>query len=220
MMNKGAVPLERVEDKNVRLSANEARQGKGFKLHTDSNGTHKTLANITGDRIKISMRAPGGRLSLRVREQNRLQTSEALRVPLPLQIGKRKTDGKRSVLCLGPDEWVIRTPCEDVQALLQKSELLRDATPHSLVDVSSRDVEIDISGRDVEAVLSAGCPIDFRQFSVGEGKRTIFDSVQIILDRHTDTDFSIEVWRSYSAYIWEGLALAIDDVNAESFLAE
>lgn len=79
--------------------------------------------------------------------------------------------------------------------------------PHSLVDVSDRQVGIVVSGPDAEAVLSVGCPLDLDQatFPVGMCTRTVLSKAEIVLWRTGTDSFHLEVWRSFSAYLHQFL---------------
>ena len=74
--------------------------------------------------------------------------------------------------------------------------------PHSLVDVSDRQVGIVLEGPQAANMLNAGCPLDLQgAFPVGMCTRTVFAKAEIVL-WHTATEtWRIEVWRSFAAYL-------------------
>jgi sarcosine oxidase subunit gamma len=111
--------------------------------------------------------------------------------------------GTRASLWLGPDERLLLG--EEASALDTASRLeqaLRDQ-PHSLVDVSHRQVALAIAGPHAATVLSAGCPLDLDPgvFPVGMCTRTVFAKAEIVLWRYVDDGFRLEVWRSFAAYV-------------------
>jgi sarcosine oxidase, subunit gamma len=81
----------------------------------------------------------------------------------------------------------------------------------SIVDVSDRAVGIIIEGAGARTVLSSGCPLDLERFAVGRTTRTIYETVEIILYRETDTRWHVDVWRSFAPWLWAALAKAAAD---------
>jgi len=75
--------------------------------------------------------------------------------------------------------------------------------PHSLVDISQRQIALHISGERVAQVLSAGCPLDLhlQAFPVGMCTRTLLAKAPIVLWRTAPDEFHLEVWRSFSLYV-------------------
>ena len=75
--------------------------------------------------------------------------------------------------------------------------------PYSLVDVSHRQVAFVLAEPHAVTVLAAGCPLDLdpSAFPVGMCTRTVYAKAEIVLWRHTDNSFQLEVWRSFAAYV-------------------
>ena len=75
--------------------------------------------------------------------------------------------------------------------------------PHSLVDVSHRQVGLVIAGPHAATVLAAGCPLDLDRsaFPLGMCTRTVLAKAEIVLWRIADDGFHLEVWRSFAAYV-------------------
>ena len=63
------------------------------------------------------------------------------------------------------------------------------------------------TGADAARVLSAGCPLDLRlkSFPVGLATRTLFDKADIVLWRRAETDFRVEVNRSFAPWLAEAM---------------
>jgi sarcosine oxidase subunit gamma len=111
-----------------------------------------------------------------------------------------------AALWLGPDEQLlIASETGNLAATLQP--MLRDL-PHSLVEVSHRQIALEISGPHATAVLNAGCPLDLdlSAFPVGMCTRTVLTKAEIVLWRTDETVFHVEVWRSFASYVTELLA--------------
>jgi len=107
------------------------------------------------------------------------------------------------VLWQGPDEWLIMLPEALRAERLRALETALVHLPHSLVDVSQRNVGFVLTGRDVETLLNTACPLDLCQvaFPVGMTSRTIFAKADITLWRQAADSFHVEVWRSFAPYV-------------------
>jgi sarcosine oxidase subunit gamma len=75
--------------------------------------------------------------------------------------------------------------------------------PHSLVDISHRQIALEMSGPHAAWLLEAQCPLplDLAAFPVGMCTRTIFAKAEIVLWRTAPETFRVEVWRSFSRYV-------------------
>ncbi|WP_406240108.1 sarcosine oxidase subunit gamma (plasmid) [Acetobacter orientalis] len=103
------------------------------------------------------------------------------------------------VLRVGPFELALQ-PTGDGLAPL---EAALAALPHSLVDVSDRNVSYTLQGWQAADILAALCPLDFSlaAFPVGMATRSILDKAGALIWRTADQTFHIEVWRSFAPYV-------------------
>lgn len=164
---------------------------------------------IVNGAVRISVLPPAERISLRAPDGSIAALSEALGLDLPRSPKKSASQGARSALWLGPDEWLVIdqkggnlvAACAGVQAL------------HSAVGVSHRNVALSVSGTGAEAALNAGCPQDLSlgAFPVGACSRTILGKVEIVLMRTAGDTFRVECWRSFSDYVFDFLTEAAAD---------
>lgn len=120
------------------------------------------------------------------------------------------TEGERSALWLGPDEQLLLAPVADGEAIARQLREALGALPHSLVDVSHRQIAFEVSGASAQNVLNAGCPLDLRiaSFPVGMCTRTLLGKCDIVLWRTGGETFHVEVWRSFADYASRFLAEA------------
>jgi len=158
---------------------------------------------------------PATRWILRGGPQVRLAAEGALRVPVPATACRAATAGDVAALWLGPDEWLLISGehAADETALELRAALA--GLPHSLVDVSHRQVALEVSGPDAPLLLAAGCPLDLgaAAFPVGMCTRTMLAKVEIVLWRTGADVFRIEVWRSFAAYVSDFLSEAARGVS-------
>jgi sarcosine oxidase, subunit gamma len=116
--------------------------------------------------------------------------------------------GERAALWLGPDEWLLLAPEEAGAALGNAIAAALSALPHSLVDVSHRQIGLELSGSHAATLLAAGCPLDLYAdaFPAGMCTRTMLGKSEITLWRVAPDTFRLEVWRSFAAYVCGFLA--------------
>lgn len=149
--------------------------------------------------IRIEEAAPALRLSLRVKPAHRETLGQALGLDLPTRVGARAQGDRAEALCLGPDEWLITAP--EGTDLAEGARAVRATAPHSLVDISDREITLRLSGPAVLDVLAACCPRNVAAMAVGSGARTVFDSATVILWRDGPADFRMDIWRSFAPHV-------------------
>jgi sarcosine oxidase, subunit gamma len=152
-------------------------------------------APFVAEGVSISLAPPMQRLSLRARDAEHLDS--LLKVKVPRKIGA----SEGGILCLGPDEWYLRT---DVGANRPSG----DGLPVAVTDVSERSICLIVEGPRASEILMAGCPLDLDQFAVGRATRTIYETVEIIIIREAEDRFHVEVWRSFAAWLWTAMTTA------------
>lgn len=159
--------------------------------------------------VKLATLPPAHRISLRAPTASVTALSKALGLTLPQKPKTSVSNGGRTALWLGPDEWLIiddgtRDPLEDcagVEAL------------HSAVGISHRNVAISVSGPAAANTVNAGCPQDLSLavFPVGACSRTVLGKAEIVLLRTAEDAFRVECWRSFSDYVVTFLTEAARD---------
>ena len=150
---------------------------------------------------------PASRYILRGNAEVMSAAGAALGLTVSQTACRSATNGTQAAaLWLGPDEQLLLAPATaDLSTTLQPA--LRDL-PHSLVEVSHRQLALEVSGPHATAVLNAGCPLDLdlAAFPVGMCTRTVMAKAEIVLWRTDETVFHVEVWRSFASYVTGFLA--------------
>ncbi len=118
------------------------------------------------------------------------------------------SNSQRAALWLGPDEQLILAPVDDGATLASQLRGALGALPHSLVDVSHRQLALEVSGSPAQTLLNVGCPLDLHisAFPVGMCTRTVLGKADIVLWRTGHESFHLEVWRSFADYVARFLA--------------
>lgn len=161
--------------------------------------------------ISLSPASSCLRLVLRVRKEGMASAKKTLGFALPKKPKSSVTKGDTHCMWIGPDEWLILDK-EDSGLLEKFAKLGNDKL--SAVDVSHRNTAIHVSGAAAADAINSGCPQDLSltAFPVGAASRTILGKAEIILYRTGNTEFRIEVWRSFSDYAWNYMVDAIKSV--------
>jgi sarcosine oxidase subunit gamma len=113
------------------------------------------------------------------------------------------TMGARGILWQGPDEYLVLVPKEEKPKLSSAIGEALVGVPHSLVDVSHRNVALLIEGDRVELLLATGIMLDLSlaKFPVGMTTRTLFGKADVTLWRQAPDRFHLEMWRSLAPYV-------------------
>lgn len=155
-----------------------------------------------------------GRVSLRARG-DLTALNAALGLTLPDRIGKRAEADGVEVIRLGPDEWTLHVPADRMTAQTAACAAVYADHPHSLVDITGREVTLLIEGPRAAELLTLGCPRDIETIQPGEGCRTLFDGATVVLWRDAVDRFRIDVWNSFASHITHLLEIGCKELAAE-----
>ncbi len=153
---------------------------------------------------------PASRYVLKAGRQALAAASAALGLAPSEAACRAQVSGPRAVLWLGPDERLMLAPESEGEAIREALERALAALPHSLVDVSHRQMALEVAGAQAAAALNVACPLDLHPsaFPAGMCTRTVFNKAEIILWRTAAECFRLEVARSYAGYVSRLLAEA------------
>ena len=153
---------------------------------------------------------PATRFVLRGGPDVRAAAEEAFGVGLPAHACRAVTRDERAALWLGPDEWLLIAPEAAGTAVATALSAALRGLPHSLVDVSHRQIAFLLSGPHAATLLCCGCPLDLDEsaFPVGMCTRTLLAKAEMLLWRTAAQAFRVEVSRSFAAYASQYLAEA------------
>lgn len=168
--------------------------------------------DITSAPVQIEELPADARFSLRVRPDHRAALAQALGLDLPTRIGDRAATHGREALCLGPDEWLILAP--EAAPLIDDAASVYARAPHSLTEISDREITLRLTGPQVLDLLATGCPRDIAALADGRGCRTVFDSATVTLWRDGPSDFRIDIWRSFAPHVRNLIGQAETELKA------
>jgi sarcosine oxidase, subunit gamma len=161
---------------------------------------------------------PASRFVLRGGPQALAAGIASLGLPFSSVACRAEVAGGRAALWLGPDERLLLGPEHDADAMRGSLERSLTGSPHSLVEVSHRQVTLEVSGALAQAALNVGCPLDLHPsaFPVGMCTRTVFNKAEIVLWRTAPERFQLEVSRSFAAYVSSLLAEAASELSPQA----
>ncbi len=158
---------------------------------------------LSSNDVSILKAAPLTRLSIRLRETSLKDAGAAFGVDLPVKPLGSATADKRAALWMGPDEWILLAPEDELQSVFDSIETKLGDQPHALVDISERSEAIIVSGEKAVWLLNTGIFVDFslEAFPVGTVTRTIFHKSPVLVWRTGPDAFVIDAWVSFMDYV-------------------
>lgn len=163
----------------------------------------------------VSLLPPVARFSLRAGEGERASLSSALGTDLPAKIGQCSRQGEIEILCLGPDEWLVLASESEAAGITEACEAIYADAPHSLTEISDREVTLRIEGPKAGELMTLGCPRDLDHLPEGEARRSVFDGVSVVLWRDGPQRFRIDVWRSFAPHVMSLLTTGCGELALE-----
>lgn len=159
---------------------------------------------------------PAARHVLRAAPPELLAAGDALGLSLAMPACRASQNGALAALWLGPDERLLLGAENSAAETARRLDQALRGRPHSLVDVSHRQLALALEGPGALSALAAGCPLDLdpAAFPVGMCTRTVFARAEIVLWRVAEDGFHLEVWRSFAAYVAGVIAEAARDPPA------
>ena len=151
----------------------------------------------------VRLLPPAARFTLRGRAPVMAAAGGALGLNISAAACRSAANSERAVLWMGPDEQLILAAAEGGESLGANLREALGALPHSLVDMSHRQLALEVSGPTAQTLLNAGCPLDLHisAFPVGMCTRTVLGKADIVLWRTGPDSFHVEVWRSFADYV-------------------
>jgi sarcosine oxidase subunit gamma len=169
------------------------------------------MANLSAARQSPPLELPNGvrllppasRFTLRGPAPVMAAAGTALGLNITDAACRSAANSERAALWMGPDEQLILADVADGEAVGTQLRAALNALPHSLVDMSHRQLALEVSGATAQTLLNVGCPLDLHlsAFPVGMCTRTVLGKADIVLWRTGPDSFHVEVWRSFADYV-------------------
>ena len=166
------------------------------------------LTEARADGVTLAERPTRARLNLRLdpEDADALTAAGAIlggSLPRTPNTVATTVNGK-SLLWLGPDEWLVSGPAEEGAALEEALRARLDGRHHALTDVSAMYATLALSGPLAREVLMKGCRLDLhpRAFKPGTCVQTALAKANVILHQTDDApSYELTVRNSFSVYL-------------------
>jgi sarcosine oxidase subunit gamma len=208
----------------------EHRRRDGSEARSDMNGTHvrtpttlhlkrdasaplvaraselASIAKYTGGSVHVGASFLA-QVNLRI--DRSLVDLERLPFSVPIEPNTAIEIEERSVLWLGPDEWMIIGPEHTEEDLVDELERALSDRHRSVVDVSADRIGFDLSGGRRAELLSRGCSLDLhpRMWRQGMCAQTMLGKASVILHERAATT-RVLVRTSFADYMLDWLLAA------------
>ncbi len=158
-------------------------------------------------RESLRLLPPATRFILQCGKEARDAAGRGFGLAMPETACRAEIAAARAALWLGPDERLLIAPAGLEEGLAGELEAALDGMPHSLVDVSHRQVALAVAGPAARDLLTYGCPLDLDDaaFPVGMCTRTLMGRADVALWRSSPEEYHLETGRSFAAYVFEWL---------------
>jgi sarcosine oxidase subunit gamma len=166
----------------------EAESGVTMREHA-----HRTMVTLRGDGHDEGFRSA---------------VSETIGVAPPTEALAAASGGARSILWMGPDEWLVVAPPDERETLPGQLATALDGQHAAVVEVGESMTVIALSGPRAVDVIAKGCTIDLHPsvFPPGRVVRTLLAKTGIILHQIDGTPtYEIYIHRSFADYAWRWL---------------
>jgi sarcosine oxidase subunit gamma len=146
---------------------------------------------------------PATRFILQCGKDARDAAGRGFGLALPEAACRAETAGDRAALWLGPDERLLLAAAGLEDVLAGELEAALGGLPHSLVDVSHRQVSLALAGPAARDLLAFGCPLDLDDgaFPVGTCTRTVLARAEIVLWRSSPEEYHLQTGRSFAGHV-------------------
>lgn len=151
----------------------------------------------------VRLLPPATRLILQCGKDARDRAGPAFGVSMPEAACRAESAAGIAALWLGPDERLLLAPEGSEESIMAAIGEALAGIPHSLVDVSHRQVGLSVAGAAARDLLASGCPLDLdaEAFPVGMCTRTVFARAEVVLWRRSAEEYHLETGRSFSGYV-------------------
>lgn len=162
----------------------------------------------------LSVMSPSARFVLQADAAALTAAAQSLGFDSDVSTSAAYDNGQFSLLWLGPDERLILAWQDDAQRTAPRVANALADQPHSLVEVTHRQVSSRLHAHGIIELLNCGCPqdLDLGQFAIDRCSRTLFNKSEIVLWRRGANEFHVEIWRSYADYFERWLIEAAQDL--------
>ena len=137
------------------------------------------------------------------------QVGKILGIILPLEVGKIAFKDKISVICTGPNEWLIVSNDsveENGNSFEIENILYENISKKNLgavTNVTDQFSIFSLEGSNIYEVLSKSSPFNFETLIDNSSAQTLLNNIDITIVKKNNVNIDLFVRRSFSEHLWD-----------------
>ena len=152
------------------------------------------------------------KINLRGNANNKNFTSavgKILGILLPLEVGKITIKEEISIICIGPNEWLIisnNTVEENGNSFELENILYENVSKKDLgavTNVTDQFTILSLNGSNINEILSKSSPFDFDTLLDNSSTQTLLNNIDITIVKRNNKNMDLLVRRSFSEHLWD-----------------
>ena len=152
------------------------------------------------------------KINLRGNPNNKDFTStigKILGIILPLEVGKITVKEKISIICTGPNEWIIvsNNPVEEIGGSFELEDILYENISKkdlgAVTNVTDQFAIFSLKGSNIFEVLSKSSPLNFDTLLDNSSAQTLLNNIDITIVKKNNENVDLLVRRSFSEHLWD-----------------
>ena len=152
------------------------------------------------------------KINLRGNPNNKDFTSKVgkiLGIILPLKVGQITIKEKISIICTGPNEWIIVSNNSvkendgnfELENILYKNISKKDLG--AVTNVNDQFTIFSLKGSNIFEVLSKSSPLNFDTLLDNSSAQTLLNNIDITIFKKNNENVDLLVRRSFSEHLWD-----------------
>jgi sarcosine oxidase, subunit gamma len=152
------------------------------------------------------------KINLRGNAKNKDFTSNVgkiLGIILPLEVGKIAIKEEISIICTGPNEWLIisnNTVEENGSSFELENILYENVSKKDLgavTNVTDQFTILSLNGSNINEILSKSSPFNFDTLLDNSSTQTLLNNIDITIVKRNNENMDLLVRRSFSEHLWD-----------------
>ena len=137
------------------------------------------------------------------------KVGKILGIILPLEVGKIAIKEEISIVCTGPNEWLIvsnNAVEENVSSFELENILFENISKKDLgavTNVTDQFTIFSLKGSNIYEVLSKSSPLNFDTLLDNTSAQTLLNNIDITIVKKNNTNIDLLVRRSFSEHLWD-----------------
>ena len=152
------------------------------------------------------------KINLRGNPNNKDFTSKVgkiLGIILPLEVGKIAIKEEISIICTGPNEWLIvsNNSVEENESSFELENILYENISKkdlgAVTNVTDQFTIFSLKGSNIYEILSKSSPLNFDTLLDNSSAQTLLNNIDITIVKKNNENMDLLVRRSFSEHLWD-----------------